>query len=589
MRKLILLVTLVIAAAPAQPLRDLAAQRGIHIGAAADPGYFGETGYFTTLGAEFNQLEPENAMKFQPIHPRAGNDPSSYNFGPPDQLVSYAQSHNMAVRGHTLVWYQQNPTWLTSGITNGTYGSTDLNQILHDHIMTVVGHYKGQVYAWDVVNEAFNDDGTVRSTIWSNSPGIGLSGTAYIEQALRWAHEADPQALLFYNDYSNAGINAKSTAIYNMAKDFLARGVPLNGIGLQMHLTNANTDLSGIEPNIQRLTALGLQVQYTEFDVRLPVDSSGNATSAMLSTEAQIYHDAMAICLKYPLCTAFQSWGFTDKHSWIPGTYPGFGAALEFDANYQPKPAYTAMQNAMTQSPPVIVGAALANAASYSNAAVAPGEIVTLFGPTFGPPTLGIPDLSTGTTLPAQFAGVRLLFDGVPAPLLYARVGQVSAIVPFAVAGKATTSVQYEYQGIQSNAVAVNVAQAVPGIFTLDASGSGPAAILDASYKVVSPSNPAHVGDIVQVYATGAGVTTPPGIDGQISLAAPFPAPVATVTATVGGVDCPVKYAGGAQYLVAGALQVNVQIAAGVPSGEQPVVISVGGARSQSGATVSIR
>ena len=585
MQKLILLLALTIAAAPAQPLRDLAAQRGIHVGAAADPTYLAENAYFTTLGAEFNQLEPENDMKFGPIHPRAGNDPTSYSFTRADQLVTYAQNHNVAVRGHTLVWYQQNPSWLTGG----GYTPDQLSQILHDHIGTVVGHYKGQVYAWDVVNEAFNDDGSIRSTLWSNTPGIGLSGTAYIEQALKWAHEADPQALLFYNDYSNASINAKSTAIYNMAKDFLARGVPLSGIGLQMHLTNANTDLSSIEPNIQRLTALGLQVQFTELDVRLPVDSSGNATPAMLATEAQIYHDAVAICLKYPLCTAVQTWGFTDKHSWLPGTYPGFGAGLEFDANYQPKPAYTAMQSALVQSPPVIVSAGLASAASYSNAAVAPGEIVTLFGPTFGPASLAVAVPDSNSKLPTQLAGVRLLFDGLPAPLLYARVGQVSAVVPFSVSGKASTQVQYEYQGIVSNVVALNVAPAAPGIFTLDSSGTGPAAVLDAAYKVVSTSNPAHVGDTIQVYATGAGVTTPNSIDGQVALTPPFPTPVASVTAQVGGVDCPVTYAGGAQYLVAGALQVNVRIAAGVPPGEQPLVISVGGVASQSGATVSIR
>ena len=298
-------------------------QRGIRIGAAADPSYFTESAYKNTLGQQFNQLEAENVMKFGPIHP----SPTGYNFSPGDQLVTFAIANNMAVRGHTLVWYQQTPAWLTSG----GYSSSQLSGILLDHINTVVGHYRSQIYAWDVVNEAFNDDGTIRSTIWSDSPGIGFSGTAYIEQALRWAHAADPSALLFYNDYSNASINAKSTAIYNMAVDFLKRGVPLHGVGLQMHLTDANTDLSGIEPNIKRLTDLGLQVQFTELDVRLPVDASGNATAALLATEAQVYRNATAICLKYPLCTGIQTWGFTDKHSWIPGQYPGFGAALPFD------------------------------------------------------------------------------------------------------------------------------------------------------------------------------------------------------------------------------------------------------------------
>jgi endo-1,4-beta-xylanase len=434
----------------AQSLRDLAAQRGIHIGSAADPSYFSEAGYSDTLGREFNQLEPENDMKFGPIHP----GPTTYNFVRADALVAYAQAHNMAVRGHTLVWYQQNPAWLT----NGGYTSSQLSQILQDHINTVVGRYAGQVYAWDVVNEAFNDDGTIRSTIWSDSPGIGLSGTAYIEQALRWAHAADPKALLFYNDYSNAGISAKSDAIYKMAQDFLARGVPLHGIGLQMHLTNTNTDLTGIEPNIKRLTDLGLQVQYTELDVRLPVDSSGNATAAMLATQAQIYGSAVSICLMYPLCTAVQTWEFSDAHSWIPGTYPGFGAALEFDAKYQPKPAYTAMQTAMQTAPPVIAATGMTNAASYDNSAVAPGEIAVLFGPTFGPAALTVSQADATGMLPTQLATARLLFDGVPAPVLYSEVNQMSAVVPFEVAGKTTTQVQYEYQGIRSNTISLKVA-----------------------------------------------------------------------------------------------------------------------------------
>lgn len=131
-----------------------------------------------------------------------------------------------------------------------------------------------------MVNEAFIDDGTLRSTIWSDSPGIGLAGTTYIEQACRWAHAADPKALLFYNDYGAEPINAKSDAIYQMAQDFKSRGVPLDGIGMQAHLTTSTAPLASIESNVKRLTDLGLQVQLTEFDVRLPVDSPAGATAA---------------------------------------------------------------------------------------------------------------------------------------------------------------------------------------------------------------------------------------------------------------------------------------------------------------------
>jgi endo-1,4-beta-xylanase len=318
---------------PAQPLRELAAKRGVHIGAAANPALLREAPYAETLAREFDQLEPENAMKFGPIQPVA----DSYNFGPPDALVAFAREHKMVVRGHTLVWHNQNPRWLTEG----KYTPAQLSSILHDHIRNVVGHFAGQVYAWDVVNEAFRDNGTIRSTIWSDAPGIGLTGTAYIEQAIRWAHEADPKALLFYNDYSAEATNAKSDAIFKMAQDFKERGVPLNGIGLQMHFTASPPPLASIEANMKRIAGLGLQVQITELDVRVPLDGS------QAEKQAQIYHDIAALCLKFPRCTAVQTWGITDKYSWIPRQYPGMGAALLFDAEYQPKPGYHALMNAL--------------------------------------------------------------------------------------------------------------------------------------------------------------------------------------------------------------------------------------------------
>jgi endo-1,4-beta-xylanase len=540
-----------------QPLRDLGARREVKIGTAVDPSYFTEAAYAATLAREYSQAQPENDMKFGPIHPGR----TTYSFARADAIVKFARDHGMAARGHTLVWHQQNPTWL-----NGLSPS-DLKTALEDHIRTVVGHYAGQVYAWDVVNEAFNDDGTLRSTMWSNTPGIGLAGTAYIEQAMRWANEADAQAKLFYNDYGAEGMNAKSNAIYQMAQDFVARGVPLHGVGLQMHLTASGFSQSSVEANIKRLTDLGLEVQITELDVRLPVDSTGAATAANLATQAQIYHDVAQVCLKYPKCTALQTWGFTDKHSWIPGTYQGQGAALPFDASYNPKPSYNAMSSVLTSAPPVVSGSALANAASYATGAVAPGEIVVLFGASYGPAELEMGNARSD---------VRLLFDGDPAELVYAQVGQMSAVVPFSVSGKTSTNVQYEYLGIASNMVVLPVSPAVPGLFTLDSSGRGAGAILDtadgSSYRVVTKSYPAHRGDYLVLYGTGGGIFVT----------------ATNVTVAIGGVDCPVSYAGPAPGLVNGALQVNVVVPPGVASGDQAIVLKVSGAASQMGVTVPI-
>jgi endo-1,4-beta-xylanase len=320
------------AAAYGQPLRDLAERHGIRIGAAVNPALLDNAEYAAVLAREFSQAEPENAMKFGPIHPAQ----ATFNFGPADKVAAFAREHKMALRGHTLVWHQQNPAW----ITNGALSPEQLAAAMQDHIRAVVGHFAGQVYAWDVVNEAFTDDGAARKTVWSVNPG-------YIEQAFRWAHEADPKAVLFYNDYSAEGMNAKSAAIFKMAEDFKARGVPLNGIGLQMHFTKRAPSIADIEANLKRITELGLEVQITELDVRLPVGEAGVVDPGDLDAQAKIYGEIVAACRKFPKCTAIQTWGITDRYSWIPRTYRGFGAGLPFDAEFKPKAAYGAIAAAL--------------------------------------------------------------------------------------------------------------------------------------------------------------------------------------------------------------------------------------------------
>jgi endo-1,4-beta-xylanase len=329
-------------------LREAGAAKNVIIGAAADPKHLGEAPYVVTLSTEFRQLEPENQMKFGLIHPRPGNDPGAYDFSPADQLVTFAQQHNMLVRGHCFVWYQQVAGWVTSGIASGTYGPTELNEILRSHISTVAQHYAGKVWAWDVVNEAFNDDGTLRSTVWFDAPGIGFAGkgTDYIEQAFRWAHAADPAAKLFYNDYDTERINAKSDAIYAMAKDFRSRGVPLDGIGFQVHVNlkfNNAEAMTSFARNLKRFSDLGVEIHITEFDVALDSDDA-----ASLAAQADLYREVTRICLRTPMCRVLQTWGFTDKYSWIPSYSHGKqGWALPFDANYKKKPAYDSMLKAL--------------------------------------------------------------------------------------------------------------------------------------------------------------------------------------------------------------------------------------------------
>jgi len=324
-------------------LRTAAAVRRVFIGAAVHTRFLDEPAFTQILTAEFSQLEPENEMKFALIHPRPDTDPHPYDFTGADTLVSFALLHDMKVRGHTLLWHRQVPTW----ITKGTYKPSQLAEILHGHVNTVLSRYASKVYAWDVVNEAFNDDGTMRHTVWYDQPGIGFAGqgTGYVEQAFRWARAADPNAKLFYNDYDAEPVNPKSDAIYAMAVDFKRRGVPLDGVGIQAHVDLSFDNpsvLASFRKNMKRFADLGLEIHITELDVRLH-----DGSTASLNAQAKIYGEIASACLDLSACKVIQTWGVSDNHSWIPSEYPDLGWSLLWDANYQKKPAYAAMLDAL--------------------------------------------------------------------------------------------------------------------------------------------------------------------------------------------------------------------------------------------------
>ncbi|HEX4784383.1 MAG TPA: endo-1,4-beta-xylanase [Candidatus Sulfotelmatobacter sp.] len=340
LRQLCFLVPLLAAtaSAPSLPLRQAADQAHLLVGAAVRPSMFSEAGYSATLAREFNMVEPEDVMKWWVVR----RNPEAFDFREGDDVVRFAQAHAMKVRGHCLVWDHNNPDWLA----RGRFTPAQLSVLLQEHIATVMKHYAGQVFAWDVVNEALDDTGRVKDSPWYNQPGIGMAdqGTAYIEQAFRWARAADPQALLFYNEAEGEGLNRKSDTIYAMVKDFRGRGVPIDGVGLQLHISRLEFDTTALAANIARLTALGVQVHITELDVSLPVDSNGAAREDDLGRQAEIYRAVVRACLQSAGCSAIQTWGFTDKYSWIGSHSHGArGAALPFDRAYKPKPAYDAM------------------------------------------------------------------------------------------------------------------------------------------------------------------------------------------------------------------------------------------------------
>jgi endo-1,4-beta-xylanase len=315
----------------ATTLRQLADAKHLRIGTAVTASNLtGNAKYGSTAAAEFNALTPGNEMKWGSVEPTRGQ----FNWSGADQVVATAAANNQVVRGHTLVWHNQLPNWLTSGNFTGP----QLLQIMQQHIATEVGRYAGKLISWDVVNEPFNDDGTMRSTIFSQ--GIGPS---YIADALTAARQADPTAKLYLNDYNIEGINAKSTAMLNLVTSLKQQGVPIDGVGIQTHLVLGQVP-SDFAQNIARFAALGLDVWLSEVDVRMNLPADATKTAQQASDYSQIVN----ACLAVSRCVGITVWGFTDFDSWVPGTFPGQGSADIWDQNIDPKPAvYNAVSVAL--------------------------------------------------------------------------------------------------------------------------------------------------------------------------------------------------------------------------------------------------
>lgn len=313
------------------PLRTHAAAKGKFIGTALATGPLGsETSYRTIAGTEFNQITAENAMKWESTEPNQGQ----FTFSGADQIVNFATQNSQQVHGHTLVWHQQTPGWVQS------LGASAMRSAMQNHITQVVGHYADNpaVVSWDVVNEVFDENGGWRSSFWYNT-----LGQSFVADAFRAARAADPDARLCINDYNVEGINAKSTAMYNLVSSLRQQGVPVDCVGLQSHLAIQYGFPSDMQQNMERFAALGVQVRVTELDVRMqiPRDSSKD------TTQATYYRNVVNACLAVTACAGVTIWGFTDKHSWVPDTFPNEGFALPYDANYQQKPAYTAVHDAL--------------------------------------------------------------------------------------------------------------------------------------------------------------------------------------------------------------------------------------------------
>jgi len=314
-----------------QALREAAAPTGRLVGAAIANSHLAEAAYATTAAATFDYVTPENEMKWTATEP----SPGQFTFTAADAVVDFAMQHGMKVKGHTLVWYSQLPAWVSSLTT-----ADEVRAAMNNHITQVMTHFKGKVVAWDVVNEALSDDGvTLRPSVFLDQLGPG-----YIDEAFATARAVDPDARLYYNDYGTDGTSAKANAAYDMYVGMQARGVPLDGVGLQMHTgaPNMGPVLATMVENMQRLAALGLEIVISEMDVSV-CDSD-------LATQATRYHDVVAACLAQPACKAITVWGVTDKYSWLNRRGDLCGTATQpllFDADYAPKPAHMGFLNAL--------------------------------------------------------------------------------------------------------------------------------------------------------------------------------------------------------------------------------------------------
>lgn len=321
-------------------LRELAEQRGLYVGAAAWTNHLAVPENAETLAREFNMLTPEHQAK----HCMVERQPGQYDFTATDQLVAFAEENGMTIHGHTLVWHSCMPSWIEAG----AFTRDEAIAMMRDFIMTMVGRYKGRIPIWDVVNEAVADGGAdLRDTPWR-----ALIGDDYIELAFQFAHEADPDALLFYNDYGAEPINAKSDAIYELVSDMLARSVPIHGVGLQAHFDVGTIDYDSVAENIRRLGELGLQVQITELDIKY---RDAQPSPVLLAQQARDYRRVMEVCLENTACTAFIVWGVSDRFTWLRGESLGFFlnpavSPLLFDDDYAPKPPYFEVLDALALS-----------------------------------------------------------------------------------------------------------------------------------------------------------------------------------------------------------------------------------------------
>lgn len=321
-------------------LRRLAGRNGISVGAAVRPDLFDRLHYTSVLAREFNLTTPENAMKADEYQLA----PGEFNLPPIIEYINLSVLRNMTMIGSPLVWHDALAPWMIQQRNESPDPSLTVNAIMQQRIAGVMrpptetGELSlcSYISDWIVVNEPFEENGSYRQSFWYEA-----LGPDYIKIALQVAHVMCPEARLFINDFSNEEANAKSDALYELARNLLDEGYPIHGVGFQMHLAVGNNhDFADMAQNFQRFADLGLEIQITELDVRI----CQSLTDEVLEEQGRIYRESFSLCLNNAQCTAVTLWGISDAYSWIPTAFEGCGAALLFDNEFNPKPAYFAVQ-----------------------------------------------------------------------------------------------------------------------------------------------------------------------------------------------------------------------------------------------------
>ncbi|MDJ0619741.1 MAG: endo-1,4-beta-xylanase [Calothrix sp. MO_192.B10] len=295
--------------------------------------------YRNTLAQNFNKITPENDMKMARVQPTEG----VFTFAKADSVVEFARKNSMLIHGHTLVWHQEMPSWVERYRGN----APALEKILKSHIQTVVGHYKGKVQYWDVVNEAIERHG-YRNTIWYDT-----LGKDFIRRAFIYAHNADPAAKLIYNDYDIATENQKSKKVLSLLSRLRKAGTPVCAVGLQMHISENGINYGSFRRMIQKYASLGLEVHITEMDVKIK-KADEKTTVRSLEKQKVIYKKIARICAESPACKSFTTWGFTDKYTWIPGFTGGrYHKPLLFTESYARKPSFYGVIDGFRKAQPM--------------------------------------------------------------------------------------------------------------------------------------------------------------------------------------------------------------------------------------------